>query len=255
MPPRGPVSLPVVVAAAVAMVTGCTTAAARVAGPPSSVGTASSASITRPTGLSAKSRAHHLAGPEVARRIDVDGDGRLDRVSVVWKRVTSADNHMGVRTVVVRLASGSSLRRTVPAWGWGSPQGGPLGWAGTVHFPGMTGRQIVLLKNAGAANQFYEVLGDVNGVLAPIPTPGPDASGWNSGGSEGTGSGDVYCRVGVLYSDYATFTVHRRRERSHLRLAGYVWRDDGWVRVMRYVGPSDGYHGSTPRGDVPFAGC
>jgi hypothetical protein len=205
-------------------------------------------------------RTRRVARQAVVRRVDIDGDGRKDLVTVVWRHLLSWQAHAGTREVFVRLASGDTLTYDVEAGGgWESHDplagagGGPLGWAGTIHLPGIPGRQVVLLTDTGASNTFYTVLADLDGTLTSIEPPPPN-TGWNEGGSVGVGVGEDYCPHGVLLSAYVTFHG-RAAQRAHLRADTYVWRDGAWLTMSRYSGAARGYPRPKPEDDSMFSGC
>ena len=153
-------------------------------------------------------------------RVDVDGDGRKDLVVVTW-----ADVRHGVREVLVHFANGAVAAVHAPSVlaGVGSYGAGINGWDGTAHIPGTTGRQLVLLDMAGAANVFFSVVMYDRGTLRLLPAPGFDGA-WNVGGTVGTGTLGSFCRRGLLYIAFS--------RGPRLRLNSYVWRQ-GWVPVNR----------------------
>jgi hypothetical protein len=173
----------------------------------------------------AESRAavHHL---------DIDGDGRKDLVTVVWSHLRNASDGQGTREVTVHFANGSLRALAVPTANTSFGAVARIGWIGSLHLPGIPGRQIVLVSDIGAANRFYSVIGDVGGELRQIPAAGPDG-GWGDGGAVGTGSIGRYCNAGMLTTWFTREIVRHARllKRQHVVLSRYVWQGNGWERL------------------------
>ena len=166
-------------------------------------------------------------------RVDVDGDGRRDLVTVVWSSLSTAGAGFGsgVRAVTVRFATGRVATINVPAMGAGRG----VGWVGDLHLPGMTGRQIILFDGSGASNWFYRAVADVGGSLREVNGPG---DGWNIGGTVGTGSLDEFCRGGVLHTTYEQYVandhVHELRP-PRITDSRWVWKGTHWALVGRTI--------------------
>jgi hypothetical protein len=168
------------------------------------------------------------------RHLDIDGDGRPDLVTVVWKHLRNPLWGTGTREVLVRFANGTIQSLDVPATNTSNGDRSPVGWAGSVHLPGIPGRQLVLTDDIGAANTFYDVIADVGGRLTELPAPAPD-NGWGEGGTVGTGDQDRFCAGGDLVAVTSRMLNRPHRFFGHdsvrFRASRYVWGGRGWRRV------------------------
>jgi hypothetical protein len=172
-------------------------------------------------------------------RVDLDGDGRRDLVVVAWSHLVDPEVGSGAVDVLVHYAAGGTASVTLPVSnGLSRGLGVRIGWIGSVQLPGLPGRQVVIVSDTGAANQFYDVVGDVGGVLRSIPAVAPDY-GWGDGGSVGTGSIGRYCAGGALVA-WSSRSVFRRRSPTpyaqHVVINRYEWAGDSWDRVSHLRG-------------------
>jgi hypothetical protein len=180
------------------------------------------------TVASSTAKATAKATPSPAARntvitVDVDGDGRGDRVTFAWRH-HRAQAPSGDVQVSVTTASGHATA-IVQVAGWNS-DGGALRppYAGAPRLLPGSGHQILVGVDSGAASETYRALRWSSGRLLTVSAPDTYDGQWFVHSSAGTGQDGYYCRSdgiekwAVAPSGRASVTT-------------YAWATRGWHRV------------------------
>jgi hypothetical protein len=236
--------------------------------------TSSSGSAAHQTGLTASTAARCPRLPEAADlpyrpgggrlRGDVDGDGRLDRVSIRYAPAAPAS--CGILLVVETRSGAFALR---VAWeykpGFGKVRARDV-WTPAPYLAAIVQldprrSQIVIARNHGASNAFVSFVGLVNGRLALIPfRPRVYADELSLFGSVGVGVTNARCRrggplvvFGISPTSYSGKRWYFSREEYRLR-NGLLQRTSSTTKTVsrERINALAWQHGLDA---LPFTGC
>lgn len=157
-------------------------------------------------------------------RVDVDGDGRLDTVTV-----GSASNHrlrVGARTArgaTSALYIDQSDQPVVP----------DTPFHGAAEFDGVRGKELFVVYGWGAHTPFFKVITWRNGKLWATREPSDGDTDWTPDGAWGYGMGYRVRGTGSKRTLTTTFAENNQRGSYVGRATRFTWstRANKWVRT------------------------
>jgi hypothetical protein len=174
---------------------------------------------------------------------DVDGDGRPDRVTLRWARITRLDVGQGTVEVTVRYAKGGSAHRRlhVPSWMSLASATVSLPVMRAANIDGVGGRDLVIgVDNSPASFDDFDVVAARNHRLMQLPAP--IRLGWFVGASAGSGGEGFSCAHGLLTaSSSGSVHLHHGREIYRTVRKAFRWFDGRWniLRTQISLGPHE----------------
>ncbi len=157
---------------------------------------------------------------KVVSKIDVDGDGRADRVGIVQPQADPTGSTVRVR---VRTATGRTMSTSQTAWWYGST------WHGAAPVDGVAGKELVVGTDMGAHYTEYRVITLRRGKLVTLKAPGK-RNRWaiDSSYSSNIGTTRTVGTQGKVRM--TTRSAVRRNAKTHrLTTKRYVWRSGTWA--------------------------
>jgi len=168
--------------------------------------------------------------------VDVDGDARLDRVTISWAHLRDVVLGSGTAQLTVHFATGR-----VEAAGWrvdtwkDTRRRHSMPWLGATNLDGLPGDELLVGRDIGASNTFFKVFADDGRALRVLPPP-PHSQGWEIGGSVGTGTQVIGCPIGkVAVIDSLPHHPNRMLHRHDYLVSTtvYRWSWTHWHIVSR----------------------
>lgn len=163
-------------------------------------------------------------------RVDVDGDGRSDVITVsVARRSRRGVYFRGDYSVEVALATGVRLLRSLHATGWPTfgPHHGDL-WQGALQLDQRGGDELLLGDQTGANYVEFHVLHIVNGQLVTLRAP---TGTWYQHASAGAGAHAYSCRAGSLAFSSAVPVSHHLPLRIREVDQRFSWNGTDWRKT------------------------
>lgn len=161
--------------------------------------------------------------PNVAARVDVDGDGRRDTVTLTPIR---ADGDPAVKVSVTTARRATSSLVVGTPWLYGNPA-----WHGAADLDGARGAELVLHSGFGAHTQFWRVLTWRDGRLVSESDPSSGDDTWITDGALSISKGyrveEHHGRRTLVASTYERNGWGRRATMSGT-VTTFTWRRGDW---------------------------
>jgi hypothetical protein len=174
------------------------------------------------------------------RYVDVDGDGRRDRVVIRWHRLTRRSIGRGTATLTVHYADGhaASIRFRVGSWISRRSERVTVPPFDGTQIDGVRGREIVIATDDSPASfEFYTVVTARDHALSLLPAP--DDHGWFVGAAAGPGASGFVCHGSTVTAVVSGPVHNRSREHSAINYrmirTTYRWTLDSWSVVSRTI--------------------